>query len=331
MVLDSFELINKATQGLLNQDLQQPFTLWKHHPVIDRDPIKNAQAHLEFQKLYNCDLLKISPHGRYCCVDWGCQIAKETDPITGSTKCAKHTVNTIEDWERIIELDPLDGEFGKCLKTVKLISKETHQKIPTVMTIFLPLMTADKLTDNLLEHLDIDKQIVYERLQVITQTMINFANAALDEGADGLFFATQQATNEFWPQKEFLKHCFFDEKVLNYFTTKTNIRILHLHGKKDIFFDWAQKQSVNMINWHANETKPSLKEANFKGALLGGLDTKYFEEIKPEDMRQSLRQLLLDAADNRRRLIVSPGCVIDLNYRQENLTAIKNFFKNIYD
>ena len=244
--------------------------------------------------------------------------------------CAKHTVNAIEDWERIIELDPLDGEFGKCLKTVKLISKETHQKVPTVMTVFLPLMVADKLTGNFLEHLENNKQIVYERLDVITKTMIDFASAALDEGADGLFFATQQATKDFWSEEEFLKHSFFDERVLNYFTTKTHIKILHLHGIKDVFFDWAQKQSVTIINWHANETKPFLHEVNFKGALLGGLEKRYFTEVKPEDMNQNLQQLLHDTGDNRKHLIVGPGCVINQNYKPENLMAIKEFFKSFH-
>jgi uroporphyrinogen decarboxylase len=323
--MDSFTLLELAAKGQIDEEQRLPFSFWKHFPKIDRKPNENAKAHIKFQRMYQCDLIKVSPHGRFPVVDFGCVIGPETDPVTGSTRCSRHAVNSLDDWEKIVEIDPLEGELGNCLQLVKLISKEFHQEKPVIMTVFLPLMTTDKLSNDLNQYLIDDEQLVIEKLHIITKTIKEYCKAALDEGADGLFFATQQASADFWLREDLEKFKYFDEKILNEFKHKSKFNILHVHGN-NIFFDWASDQPTSFINWHSTETLPTMKEAVTPQAIMNGLDNNVFVKFSTYQIKAYLSEYIGSLLENRKKSVISPGCVLDLNNNPENLQAISNYF-----
>lgn len=323
--IDSFTLLEDAIKSQINDNQRLPFSFWQHFPKIDRDPIKNAKAHINFQKKYNCDFIKYSAQGRFPVVDFGCKVGPETDPITGSTRCQVHAVNSLENWENIDEVDVLDGEFGKCLKTLKILSQEFQQDTPIFLTIFLPLMVADKLSNNFQQQLLEDNQLVQDALSVVTNVVNEFVKAGLDEGADGLFLATQQASSDFWSKDDFNLFKKFDEKIIRNFQNKKIFKILHLHGN-NIFFDWADQQPISFINWHSTETEPAMKDAISNHALMNGLDNKIFVEYNSSQIVSYLDEFIINLKKNRKKSIISPGCVIPLNFREENLRTLSNYF-----
>ena len=48
-----------------------PVALWRHVPVDDQDPKLLADATLNFQRTYDCDLVKVTPASSFCVKDWG--------------------------------------------------------------------------------------------------------------------------------------------------------------------------------------------------------------------------------------------------------------------
>ena len=98
------------------------------------------------------------------------------------------------DWARIRALDPGAGALGRELEAVRLIARGRADDAPILHTLFSPLTMARKLAgDRLVEDLRQEPAAVEPALDAIADTMARHARAALEAGADGLFFATQTA------------------------------------------------------------------------------------------------------------------------------------------
>ena len=48
-----------------------PVALWRHFPVDDQTPQGLAASTLAFQRLFDFDLVKVTPSSSYCLQDWG--------------------------------------------------------------------------------------------------------------------------------------------------------------------------------------------------------------------------------------------------------------------
>ena len=61
------------------------YSLWKHFPGQDLRPEDSVKAHLDFQRLVQSDLIKISPHSKFALVDFGVEFnSNEYNKETGS-------------------------------------------------------------------------------------------------------------------------------------------------------------------------------------------------------------------------------------------------------
>jgi uroporphyrinogen decarboxylase len=99
--------------------------------------------------------------------------------------------------------------------------------------------------------------------------------------------------------------------------------LLHLHGT-NVMFDLVADYPVQAINWHDQETPPSLGEAmdRFPKALVGGL--RQWETMLrgiPEGVRSEVQAAV--EATGRRRLIVGTGCVTPITAPVGNIRAAR--------
>ena len=126
-------------KAVVNQQVTEkvPYAVWKHFVEADRTPEDLAKAQLHFQERFDSVFMKISPHGSYCVVDFG-GILGGYRPVSGSRICDRPPILSLDDWETLEPVDPHDGEFGKQIKAVELITRETENMVPTVMTVFSP-------------------------------------------------------------------------------------------------------------------------------------------------------------------------------------------------
>jgi uroporphyrinogen decarboxylase len=300
-----------------------PVSFWRHVPDVDDTAAGLAAAMLAFQRRWDLDFVKVMSSGVYCVEDWGCAVAYRGSP-NGAKQCTEHAVRTRGDWARIRPLDPGAGALGRELEAVRLIARDRADEAPILHTLFSPLTVARKLAgDRLLDDLRGAPAEVEPALDAITETMARHAGAALEAGADGLFFATQTAAPDVVTQDECAR---FEltrmRRVLEAVAGRSVFTLLHLHGR-DVYFDQAAALPVHAVNWHDRLTAPRLHDARrrFAGALVGGLDEgRTLLHGSPAAVTAEVRDAL--AQTGGRGIMIGPGCVLPLATPDAHLAAV---------
>lgn len=328
---DQDEVIS-ALKGSSKISQRPLYSLWKHFPGQDLQPTDLVKAHIEFQDLVKSDVIKISPHSKYCLVDFGLEFNKiEFNKETGSYITKKYPIHKISDWEKIDEFDPQTGELGKQLEVVEQLSKE-YSHIPTMMTVFLPAMIARKLVkdDNLLNHFYDDERLVLDRFNVIVKVMTEFARICLENGSTGLFLATQETDKkDSWTPKLWSKFAYpYDKKLLDAIKTKSEFQVLHLHGEEIFFKEVLEEFDVTTINFHSFKNFHSFFSSKeifslFRGGLLGGLEDSLFtDSLDKNSLENQIDTLIQSNIPISSRIILSPNCVLPQGASTDRLRDI---------
>jgi uroporphyrinogen decarboxylase len=299
-----------------------PYAFWRHFPEDDHSPAALARATLGFQERWGSDFIKLTFAGGYAVEDWGCVEAERVEP-DGHRPCARHAVNSIEDWEKIKPLDLGSGGYRKALAALERVVKKAGDEVDVVPTLFSPLSLARKLSgDRLRTDLASRPDAVIQALLAITDTQIRFASACLDAGAGGIFFSVQAASRRFHSEEEYAAHGEpYDRRILESLKDRSRLTILHAHGQ-ELMFDRLATLPAHALNWDDRATGPSLEEgrSKVKGAVLGGLNQwKTLREGTPERVRAEVRDAL--SRTGGRGLILGPGCVLPLDIPETNLGA----------
>jgi len=324
--MDKFDLINKALKAEPTERV--PYAIWKHFPEFDKSSEGLLRAQMIFQNKFDSDIMKISISGRAFASDFGAELGGY-DPDSGSRIGVKYPIEVLEDWWKVKKIDVTKGEFGKQIKAMGLIHREVEGKIPTMMTVFSPLMVASEIDRNIVSHYRKDSKVVGEQFKIIVSAMTDFANASLDAGADGIFLATQHFNDKltFEERRE------LEFKPMNSLIKKTikknNFVVLHLHGDKPDY-KLATELPIDAINWHDQQTTPSLSEARkvFKGGLLGGLNAEAWKDISDPLDVVSLIYSVYESFKGP-GLIIAPGCVIPQFVSDSTIDAAVSAIKNL--
>jgi uroporphyrinogen decarboxylase len=304
------------------------YALWKHFPGDDRTPQGFADAHVKFQRMYDSDVLKLTPHSSFCTVDWGCDIGP-IHPVYGSTSVLNSPFESVSEFEAIEEVDPTDGEFGLQLNGVQKVSQILSENIPLMMTVFSPFMVASQLDSNILEHIFEAPSQIGDGLEVITKVITEFGRAVLDTGANGLFIASLHSVEGKLKNQQFLDfEVKYTLKLLNDLRPHAEFIVFHIHGNKPLFKYIADNYPVDAINWHSQHTSPKIEDAlkNFNKGLFGGLDET--ETIRKGTQLAITTQLQEVMMISNSRLLLAPGCVIPIDTPEENLRVITEVIKN---
>lgn len=301
------------------------FSLWKHFPQDDRDPERLAEAHIKFYNQHQFDLMKISPHGRYPVVDYGCIIAKDFDPITGSTRCEECTIHSIQDWTSLENASINEGEYGNQIKMVGILGKKLED-LPKMMTIFSPLMVASKMDCDLVERMRSNPDKLYDAFHVLYEDLLEFALSSIDAGANGLFLASQhfRKTELTWDEVERFEISFM-KKLLKETKNKSDFNIIHIHGQEIEFRKVVEEIDAEGLNWHDQLTWPSISEAAeiFPKGLLAGIDeTQTLVEGDAEKIKMNILDAVKESEKHDNRVIISPGCVIPITASDDSITEI---------
>jgi uroporphyrinogen decarboxylase len=282
-----------------------------------------AEAMLAFQRRWDLDLIKVMSSGVYCVEDWGCRVAYQGSP-NGAKTCTQHAVRQVADWAKLKPLDPGQGALGRELEALRLILKGRSDDVPVLHTVFAPLTIARKLAgDRLAGDLRDHPEAVLSALDVITDTVIRYAGAVAQAGADGIFYATQDASRDVMPEGDHAKFSMpYSWRVLESLKGASLFTMLHVHGQH-IYFDRKATLPVAAINWHDRLTAPSLGDAlkRFRGAAVGGLSEK---ETLLKGPPSAVAAQVADAIrqSGGTGVIVAPGCVLPLAVPDESLEAV---------
>ena len=185
-----------------------PVALWRHFPVDDQNPGTLAAAHVDFQRAFDFDLLKVTPASSYMVKDWGVQ-----DEWRGATEGTRDYyrfgINSPEDWRALPVLDPSKGSLGGTRIALGLITKELGDQMPVIQTIFSPLSHAKNLvgSDKLTVHLRMFPDALHDGLKIITESTLRYIESIRSTGISGIFYAVQHAQYGILSPQEYLFCC----------------------------------------------------------------------------------------------------------------------------
>ena len=301
-----------------------PVVLWRHFPVDDQSPKLLASATLNFQQIYDFDLVKVTPASSFCIKDWGAQ-----DEWRGSSEGTRvytqRVIQQPEDWARLTRLDPYSGHLGAQLACLNNITSVLGADTPVLQTIFSPLAQAKNLAggETLLVHLRRYPDAVKLGLQIIADTTRNYIITARQTGIAGIFYAVQHAQYGLLSEPEFRTFGRgFDLQVLEA-ANDLWLNMVHLHGN-EVMFEIIKDYPVQIINWHDRDTYPSLEQAQrlFPGILCGGLQREQSMVFgTPESIAAEARQAI--EMTNSERFILGTGCVVPITAPYGNLLAAR--------
>jgi uroporphyrinogen decarboxylase len=168
---------------------------------------------------------------------------------------------------------------------------------------------------------------MHAALRVITETFANYAIACLDQGASGIFYATNGWASESMltvnQYREFGEQ--YDLEFLDTIKSRSKFNILHNCGTH-IYFDFLAGYPVQALSWAATlEGNPDLREGKLRSgkAVMGGISEKtILKNGEPDQVREEVAKAL--ELTGGKHFLLAPGCSIPPETPAENLQAIRD-------
>ncbi len=305
-----------------------PVALWRHWPGDDQDAAAMAAAHLQWQRDYDWDLLKVGPASSYSVVDWGVK-DRWVGHIEGTRERTYHPVQSPADWGLLQPLDPAKGMLATQIEALQLINQALGEEVPIIATVFSPLSQAKNLAgkERLLTHLRSEPGLFHQGLQTITDSTMRFIEEAKSTGISGIYYAVQYARYPLLNSSEFAEFGRkYDLEILES-AADLWLNMSHIHSDQ-IMFDQVADYPVQIVNWHDRETGFSIAEglAQIPGAASGGINQWSIHEESPASTLAEAEDVV--AQTNSHRLVLGTGCVIMTTTPLRNIRALREFAEN---
>jgi uroporphyrinogen decarboxylase len=306
-----------------------PASMWGHDFMREWNAQTLAEAMVENFTRYDWDYMKVNPRACYHVEGWGVKVRpsgeKYKAPIIEDTP-----IKSASDWKRLRPLEPDQGALGEQLHALELINHSIGYDAYFVQTIFCPLGVAKYLVGNKNEPVQQtireDRAAMHAALRTITETFITYAIACMEEGASGIFYATNGWASEGLlsvdQYREFGEQ--YDLEFLDAIKSRSKFNILHNCGSH-IYFDLLEAYPVQAINWAATlEGNPDLSAGKLRSnkAIMGGISEKTtLKAGTPDQVRGEVEQAL--ELTGGRHFLLAPGCSIPPETPVKNLEAIR--------
>jgi len=303
-----------------------PFSVWGHHPPGDRTPRGQADIHLRLHAQHDLDFMKLMFHNMSLLTDFGCEFGENWDETLGFYAHTRYPIATEQDWHRLPVLTSTSPAVAGELETLRLVKHGLRDTALVLITVLSPLMVARLLAGvpQLAAYMEQAPKSLLEGLEAITTSTLTFVQAALDQGADGIFYAMEYASADLITNDQFDQLAApVDLRVLWAARPASQLTMLHLHGS-NLMFDKVKDWPADALNWDDRATLPTLAQALASDGrcVVGGLDQKRTlvsgsEAEAVAEVHDAIAQT------NGRRLMIAPGCSLPLNVRDRNIGAAR--------
>jgi uroporphyrinogen decarboxylase len=305
-----------------------PVSVWRHDYAREWDMSSLMGAIVEDFTENDWDFLKVNSRATYFAEAWKARYRPSGEKYQAPT-FEDSPIKSSSDWKRIRQLEPDRGPFVEQLRLMQLLNHQVGYDAYFVQTIFCPLGVARYLVgDNpkpVLDSMREDRSALHVALRMITETLINYAIACMDEGASGIFYATngwareglltQDQYHEFGEQ--------YDLEFLDAIKSRSKLTILHNCGER-IYFDSLATYPVQVINWDAFAVgNPNLQEGKLRSgkAVMGGLNGEVLKSGSPSQIQDEVAQVL--ELTGERSVLLAPGCTISPEVPVRNIEAVR--------
>ena len=290
-----------------------PVSVWGHDFLCEWSAADLAAQTVENQRTYDYDFVKITPRWTLFAEPWG---NRYEPPVEQKFPRLVHRiVRSSADLESVPVIDANHPVLAEQVEAIEMIVQEIGDEVDCLATLFSPLavlgLVAGGVGRPLIGFAQEKPKFVHEALTHITATLTAYAQALLNAGASGVFYAPLQ-----WSSLDVCPGQFYaefgepyDRRLLETIAD-ARFNVLHVCGDNNgmpRFYDYP----VAVLNWdNFGEGNPGLHEvAEASGKVVaGGIPHQQLHTLDRETLLPLAREALgqLDTG-----VMLAGGCVID--------------------
>ena len=291
-----------------------PIAFWLHNFAAENSAEGLAGETLRLAETFDWDYLKPQSRAQCFAEMWGLQYRASRERAVPFTV----THAPLDGEAALASLEPADprtGALGEQLAALRLIRGAVGPDTPVIWTVFSPLMVLPSLLrggrEQALGFLRSAPGAVERALAAIAETLGGYAGAAVEAGADGLFYATNVATRALVSVEEcrrFQRR--YDLRVLAA-VEGAPFNLVHVCGESAHFDEFAD-YPVTAFSWATVPGNPTLAEGHrLTGrAVVGGFPGKpdiaaFTAEALGDRARRAIESM------DARWLLLGPDCSIN--------------------
>src|SRR5947207_2102253 len=294
-----------------------PFVFWHHFKPEGSGERLAAFTKDFFVDTFRLDIAKIMPDLPYPQVDGSLQ-----DP---------------EQLRFMPRLDLDTPNFRQQLVCIRTLRKQLGDDYPLLLTLFSPLTYALRFLGKkeAVEKIRRDPEPVEEGLGTIASNLRKLTEAAINEGASGIFFSCMGATGSDFTREEYAR--FGRPYDLHALEGAKNgwLNTVHVHADPaqegdEIYFDTFTDYPVSVMSWSDRLTGPSLSEAATMTdkCLMGGLAERgpltHGGEVELDN------EIMAAVTETKgRRLILANGCSVPDDVDEKWLYTARRLVDNL--
>jgi uroporphyrinogen decarboxylase len=291
-----------------------PLAFWLHNFAAENSAQGLADETLRLARRFDWDFLKPQSRAQCFAEMWGLTYAPSDDRARQYT-VTRTPITNAADLAALRPADPATGALGEQLEALRLIRAAVGPDVPIIWTIFSPLMVLPFLVqggrDAALGLVRSAPREMESAFDAMTQTLAAYARACLTAGADGLFYATNMATQSLISPEECRRwQRPYDLRVLET-VASAPFNLLHVCGT-GIHFDEFADYPVTAFSWATVPGNPRLDtvHARTAKAVVGGLPAKpKIASMKAEDLARRARRAIDEMRG--RWLLLGPDCSVN--------------------
>jgi len=269
------------------------FSLWKHFPEAEKsfDPKVLAEAHLDFQRKYNLDFIKFSPHQNNFA-----KIFSSSGKASGVREIENINIERNEVFKFHLGcIRIMKGDFGG----------------PILYTIFSPTTVIRTLIGDEAFLSKINRENIVQASERVGSALKEIAKAVKGAGA-GIFFANKVSGIEDY--SDFIDT---DREICS----GAKFGIYHLHGYSPQAKLIIEKSPLPFVSWE--DKRITLADVGEK-IPVGGIDRDDLLKGDFGKIESEIKSLLAARHDS----IIGPNCALRDNTSSKNLERIAEVVRN---
>lgn len=331
----------RVAAALAGQDVDRPpVSTWRHFVDREQSAADLADAMLAYHRTYDWDFMKVNPRATYFAEAWG-NTYDFSQYVSVVPRATRVVLQSLADLDSVSPVDPTGGPFGEQLEALRLILRGVDGEAPVIQTVFSPLSVigwmaggpAGYSLPGMPSSLPYLQRAIREApealeaaLDAVTETLVGYARATREVGADGLFFAIVRLAREgYLTREEYARFGRpYDLRVLEA-VADAPLNVLHICGDH-VYYGAVADYPVHAISWNSEAPgNPSFGEAvaMTPAAVMGGVaEDTTLPHGSPEEVTRAVRTAL--SATGGKRTLVSAGCSLDARTSHDNLLALRD-------
>lgn len=291
-----------------------PVSLWLHNFATENSADDLAAETLRLARRFDWDFLKPQTRAQCFAEMWGFRYRPSRERAKSYT-VTETPLTTAADLRALEPADSRFGALGEQLEALEMIRKAVGPDTPIIWTVFSPLMVLPFLLRGgraqAVALMRAEPTAVEHALDAMAATLEDYARAAVESGADGLFYATNMATRELSTAAECRRFQRpYDLRILGR-VERSPFNMLHVCGA-GVLFDEFLDYPATALSWATMPGNPTLSDAHRRTgrAVVGGLPAKpEIADLPPAEVEARGRRAIGEMGG--RFFLLGPDCSIN--------------------